>query len=713
MNKFKTILNYGLIGLNVLLAFCLIFESKLQVPTLLEPLGRMHPLFLHLPIGMFVGLILLLIFKKEFEGNTFDKVYTLLAGSTALFAVTTALFGLFLSNESGYSSDDLFWHKWTGVAFSAISYGLYLFPNLKNPTVKWAMLGSGLVSMMAAGHIGGEITHGENFIFEAFEKEIKTVVTDSSNIYTAKVFPILEQKCVQCHNDQKTKGELNMSSIAKLLAGGKNGKIWEPGNALNSHLIQRALLPLDDKEHMPPKSKPQLTDYEIKVLTDWINLGAETEKTIGDYKTNTAFYTLLMGGDKPSINPPKTYSFSGASESDIAAVNTPFCSVYPISYNSPALEAKFFVRQKFNREVLENLKKVENQIVSLNLAKMPLKDEDLTLITRFKNLESLNLNATDIKGQTLEELAKLRKLESLAISNTEISDGNIEKLVGLKNLKELYLWEVKLSEVVKEKLLSSNKQLTLFEGFDPDNEAPLMLNPPQFVDAKSVLQEGAKISLKHVLPDVTIRYTLDGTDPDSTTGLIYTDPIEINSYTKLKAIALKEGWYKSKTLENDFYKATYEAKNAKLLTEANKQYTANGAKTLIDSKKGAIDNFKDNNWLGYKDTPLVALFEFDEPKPLREITLSYLLAVDGYIMPPTQVQFYAGMTENNLKLVSTQKPAKLSKPESTKSLGINASIKDGNYKFVKIVATPINPLPAWHQGKGQRGWVFVDEVFFN
>jgi hypothetical protein len=35
------------------------------------------------------------------------------------------------------------------------------------------------------------------------------------------------------------------------------------------------------------------------------------------------------------------------------------------------------------------------------------------------------------------------------------------------------------------------------------------------------------------------------------------------------------------------------------------------------------------------------------------------------------------------------------------------------YKSFKLLLRQVGMLPQWHPGKGQRGWVFVDEVFFD
>jgi len=30
-----------------------------------------------------------------------------------------------------------------------------------------------------------------------------------------------------------------------------------------------------------------------------------------------------------------------------------------------------------------------------------------------------------------------------------------------------------------------------------------------------------------------------------------------------------------------------------------------------------------------------------------------------------------------------------------------------------VVVVPVGKLPAWHPGKGDKGWAFVDEIFLN
>ena len=45
--------------------------------------------------------------------------------------------------------------------------------------------------------------------------------------------------------------------------------------------------------------------------------------------------------------------------------------------------------------------------------------------------------------------------------------------------------------------------------------------------------------------------------------------------------------------------------------------------------------------------------------------------------------------------------------------GYQLDFKPVKEKYVKIVVVPVAKLPAWHHGKNDKGWVFVDEIFLN
>src|SRR2546430_17195226 len=81
-----------------------------------------------------------------------------------------------------------------------------------------------------------------------------------------KAMEILKTECFACHNEEKKKGGLVLTSRELLLKGNKDGTVVTSGRPDESRLI-KALSP-DADPHMPPKK--QLQDAQIKVIRDWI-----------------------------------------------------------------------------------------------------------------------------------------------------------------------------------------------------------------------------------------------------------------------------------------------------------------------------------------------------------------------------------------------------------------------------------------------------------
>jgi hypothetical protein len=88
--------------------------------------------------------------------------------------------------------------------------------------------------------------------------------------FTRDVYPILEQRCIKCHDRDGEKFEegLDMTSYDDIMAGSWNGPILEPGNAEESFMVEQLV-----KGEMP-KKEPRLLPGEIRIISAWIDAGA-------------------------------------------------------------------------------------------------------------------------------------------------------------------------------------------------------------------------------------------------------------------------------------------------------------------------------------------------------------------------------------------------------------------------------------------------------
>ena len=698
MGKIEKIGNMILWGLQGFLLFLLIFQSSFALP--LTGIGHLHPLILHLPIGF--GVLLLALFGIKKQLLSFEVLAESLLLLTAIFSTMTAIFGLFLAKEGGYETSALDWHQWSGVAVSFV-YFVWVLAR-RNLLVGAAL---GFIALIFAGHTGASITHGEDYLrFGSKEVEIPAETVVFNDI----VQPILKAKCESCHNDQKTKGALKMNSIANLMKGGKHGAIWKAGDALNSHLIQRIKLPMNAKEHMPPLGKAQLTPDEITILTLWVKEGASFEQKLGQYSLD--FQKLVQPAALTTST--KEYDFSAASESEIASVNTPYCTVYPIAYESPALQADFYVAAKFDPKTLSDLTQVSEQLVGLQLSKMPITNESLGLLSKFVNLEKLNLNFTSIDDAGLPQLAGLNHLEQLSISGTKIGLSGISKLLPkLPALKEIHLWNTGLSAANLAGLQKQFPKIKFDAGYLPKEET-LQINPPILVNENLILRPNEKLNFKHTLRDVVFRYTVNDSIPDSLSLLKTSGPVAINQFTKVRILATKPGWLASKPIDMRVYKSNFIPARIDLLSSSDPKYPAAGAASLMDFILGAreVKGVSNYSWLGFKETDLDAVATFAKPAPIHGITLSYLEKTDSDVFPPVKVEVWAGDSPDKMKLVTSVKPLQPKEKNGYSPRGINIPIAGAPAKYYRVKAERLKRLPAFVDNKGKGAWLRVDELLF-
>ena len=698
MGKIEKIGNLILWGLQGFLVFLLIFQSSFALP--LTGIGHLHPLILHLPIGF--GVLLLALFGIKKQLLSFEVLAESLLLLTAIFSTMTAIFGLFLAKEGGYETSALDWHQWSGVAVSFV-YFVWVLAR-RNLLVGAAL---GFIALIFAGHTGASITHGEDYLrFGSKEVEI----TAETVVFNDIVQPILKAKCESCHNDQKTKGALKMNSIANLMKGGKHGAIWKAGDALNSHLIQRIKLPMNAKEHMPPLGKAQLTPDEITILTLWVKEGASFEQKLGQYSLD--FQKLVQPAALTTSS--KEYDFSAASESEIASVNTPYCTVYPIAYESPALQADFYVAAKFDPKTLSDLTQVSEQLVGLQLSKMPISNESLGLLSKFANLEKLNLNFTSIDDAGLPQLAGLNHLEQLSISGTKIGLSGISKLLPkLPALKEIHLWNTGLSAANLAGLQKQFPKIKFDAGYLPKEET-LQINPPILVNENLILRPNEKLNFKHTLRDVVFRYTVNDSIPDSLSLLKTSGPVAINQFTKVRILATKPGWLASKPIDMRVYKSNFIPARIDLLSSSDPKYPAAGAASLMDFILGAreVKGVSNYSWLGFKETDMDAIATFTQPAQIHGITLSYLEKTDSDVFPPVKVEVWAGDSPDKMKLVTSVKPLQPKEKNGYSPRGINIPIAGAPAKYYRVKAERLKRLPAFVDNKGKGAWLRVDELLF-
>ena len=93
--------------------------------------------------------------------------------------------------------------------------------------------------------------------------------------YDDHIRPLLENKCFSCHNPDKKKGDLDLTSYAALVAGGSGGAVVDPGNPGGSRLWTCSSQ--KEEPFMPPEGAP-LPAKDLALLSKWIADGVLQSK---------------------------------------------------------------------------------------------------------------------------------------------------------------------------------------------------------------------------------------------------------------------------------------------------------------------------------------------------------------------------------------------------------------------------------------------------
>lgn len=438
-------------------------------------IGRFHPLLVHLPIGILIVAFLLEWLSRFRQLAVLGAAVlpTLLFG--AVSAVAACVAGYLLSLSGGYDEAALDLHMWMGIAVAALSIMLCIFRKYDLFRKSWLPVSAlMIVALSVAGHYGGNLTHGEDYLTAAWpfgQKQAPAAAAfkniDDAQVYEHLVQPILEQKCYSCHNEQKLKGGLRLDGMAHIRKGGENGPVLKDSLPEMSELYKRLVLPESDDHRMPPKGKPQLTPQDVEILYWWIQQGAPDTITVKELQ-KTPRIQLVFDGMKPrgdGLHPYMPLAEAGkpATEAVQALVNTGM-KVMPVAADNGYVMVSAVNAERFGNADAKLLEPLGKQIVWLNLAGTATGDSALQTIAALPVLTRLQLDETAVTDQGLQFLSAAKQLKYLNLNGTKITDKGLEHLQKQSSLRELYLYGTGVSAAGIEKLRKALPDLIVDTG---------------------------------------------------------------------------------------------------------------------------------------------------------------------------------------------------------------------------------------------------------
>jgi len=696
---------------NPLLMILAFFNDATKFPKLIQWLGKLHVLLLHFPIVLGMAIVVYLVFFQTKKLNPATE--KLLFIGNALIANLVALLGLLLSKQDAYDISILNLHKWGGVAIAMISWSFIYLPtsSLKFKKIYGIIY---LMVLLIFTHKGAQLTHGEEVL--SFPKSIPAVVSDNVNadstltVYEKAIAPILEQKCISCHGAEKVKGNLQLTSPDLIIKGGKNGNLLNSINNKEALLIERIHLPNTDEKHMPPDGKIQLTLEELTLLNRWVKAGGDFKKKINEMAKTDSLALLAIAYKAPK----KGEDNSKGNAPDLKAYNTSYCTVNYSYYGSDEIFVDFFQGAFYKTASLKNLEPLKEKITSLNMQSMPLTKEDLAIIISFPNLRKLNLNYTKLSLNDLTPLKSLMKLKNISICGMELNPTSLASFIDKAPFTQIQIWNNKTNEKEYASLAANNKKIKIIVGDNLDDQM-MKITSPVIEQDSSIIVSHLDIKIKHFMKGSAIRYTLDGTDPDSLTSPIYTKKFQLVKNSVLKTKAFKPGWLSSDIVQKTFYKSEIHPDSIYFISQPDKKYPGvNGAKILIDYELGE-QNFSSGKWLAYRETPMMFVINFKQATQMHQAHFNAFVDNGAYIFPILSIKIEGSEDGKIFKYLNE---AKFPSLEKTAMVRENKSFscafpEKSAYKYYRFTLLNLKKLPKWHAGKGTPAWIFVDELFLD
>ena len=241
-------------------------------------------------------------------------------------------------------------------------------------------------------------------------------------------------------------------------------------------------------------------------------------------------------------------------------------------------------------------------------------------------------------------------------------------------------------------------------------QTPLQLAPPLLKYESVFFKNTATVTLKFAQQGTRIFYTLNNQTP-GVKSQVYSKPIQIKTnFTTIKAMVAGAGFAPSEIVTATFVKDGFKIKSVQQ-TPPNERYQGDGATTLIDNK-GGLTAVNSATWLGYQTDSVEINITLEKSQPIAAVLINALQDYGSWIFLPQQIQLYVfDKSKQSFQYLTNWIDTSFTNNAGASFQPIVIPLsKKFNTDTIKIILKGIKSLPDWHQGKGQPGWLFIDEI---
>lgn len=209
-------------------------------------------------------------------------------------------------------------------------------------------------------------------------------------------------------------------------------------------------------------------------------------------------------------------------------------------------------------------------------------------------------------------------------------------------------------------------------------------------------------------PGAAVHYTLELRDPTEKDP-VYRTPLSVKKPGTIRFKAIGNDFEPSETISVSFFPAG--KKIDSIRTSAPQEFYKNQSAETLNDAVGGIANFRSGHWTGFNSDSVWIECSWNRLQTIIEIDLGLLQDEASWIFLPKRIEYWKKDRKTGKWLINHSKDiastAKGPKQVYIDQTNFNPEIVTS---AIKILMINHSNIPDWHESKGERAWIFIDEV---
>lgn len=223
-------------------------------------------------------------------------------------------------------------------------------------------------------------------------------------------------------------------------------------------------------------------------------------------------------------------------------------------------------------------------------------------------------------------------------------------------------------------------------------------------------QDGTLDITLTTIDNAPIHYTLDGTEPTSTSP-VYDGVLKIKENVDFAAIAVRPTGNSHVIKE----KINFSKSSMKPITAnqpVNKQYMFEGAPTLVDGLKGN-GNYKTGRWIAFYKNDMDITIDLQQPTEISSVAISTCVEKGDWVFDARGFSVEVSEDGKTFTKVASETYPAMKETDKNGIYDHQLTFTPVTTQYLKVIALSESKIPAWHGGKGNPAFLFVDEITVN